>query len=60
MDHFCFKTSKFFKTIVSQLMILPINWEIRLNYADLIFSLQKDGAVNLKPNYFSESALGLK
>lgn len=41
-------------------MILPINWEMRLNDADLIFSLQKDGAVNLKPNYFSESAVSLK
>lgn len=29
-------------------MILPIDWEMRLNYADLIFSLQNDGAVNLK------------
>lgn len=40
-------------------MILPVNWERRLNYAGLISSLQKDGAFNLKSNYFSKSTLDL-
>lgn len=35
---------KYYKPIID-----TTNWEMRLNYTDLIFSLQKDGAVNLKP-----------